>query len=228
MHALCVVYRSRMPLVPWWALLSSGIAPVLLIGGWLTATTLQPTTYDPVTQTISSLAALDAADRWLMTAVLAAVGVCLIITAYGLSRLRAGGRVALLLGGVCAILVALSPEPGGGATSPQHLVSAAIGFTTLAVWPCLALERGPSVPWPLRPVISLGFTTIVVSSAIWFVLALHAHAEAGVAERVVTGLQAVWPTVVTSCLRRASPDGAHVVASSAEVRATVDSPSATQ
>jgi hypothetical membrane protein len=214
-----------MPLVPWWALLSSSIAPVLLVSGWLTATALQPTTYDPVTQTISSLAALDATDRWLMTAVLALVGACLIVTAYGLGRVRAGGRVALLFGGVCAILVALSPEPGGGATSPQHLVAAALGFTTLAVWPCLALERGPSVPWPLRPAVSLAFTAVVVGSAVWFVLALHAHGEAGVAERVVTGLQALWPVVVTSGLRRASVPVVRVIKPGTEVRAAVDSPS---
>jgi hypothetical protein len=45
-----------MSLIPWWALLSSGAAPVLLIGGWSAATVLQPTNYDPVTETISALA----------------------------------------------------------------------------------------------------------------------------------------------------------------------------
>jgi hypothetical protein len=87
-----------MATIPWWALLSSGAAPVLLVGGWLTASALQPAGYDPLTQTISSLAAQGATDRWLMTAVLAAIGVCYIVTAYGLHMVRAAARVALVFG----------------------------------------------------------------------------------------------------------------------------------
>jgi hypothetical protein len=38
--------------------------------------------------------------------------------------------------------------------------------------------------------------------AAWFLLELHLHGVAGVAERAVTTLQSVWPFVVAlSCLR---------------------------
>ena len=46
-----------MRLVAWWALLSSGIAPVILVGGWTAAEVLEGPDYNPVTQTISVLAA---------------------------------------------------------------------------------------------------------------------------------------------------------------------------
>lgn len=213
-----------MPLVPWWALLLSGVAPVLLIGGWLTAACLQPTRYDPLIQTISSLAALDATDRWLMTGVLAVVGGCYVLTAQGLGRVRRPGRAALKVGGVSAILVALSPEPGHGATSLQHLGAAGLGFFSLMAWPCLAMERGPYAPWPLRPAASIGFTTLVFASAVWFLAELHGHGDAGLAERVVTGLQSVWPVIVVGCLRR-GVGPRPLLAPSLESRPTADSSS---
>ena len=62
--------------VPWWGLLSSGAAPVLVVGGWMAATSLQPQSVDPVAETVSALAAVDAAERWVMTVTFLAVGVC--------------------------------------------------------------------------------------------------------------------------------------------------------
>jgi hypothetical membrane protein len=192
-----------MATIPWWALLSSGAAPVLLVGGWLTASALQPAGYEPLTQTISSLAAQGATDRWLMTAVLAAIGVCYIVTAYGLHMVRKAARVALVFGGVCTMLLAFSPEPDGS-SSLRHIVISGIGFTAMAIWPCLAIERAPDTPWPLRGAISTLFTATVLVSAAWFLVELHAHAEAGLAERVLTAMQALWPLTVVTCLRRTS------------------------
>jgi hypothetical membrane protein len=203
-----------MSLIPWWALLSSGAAPILLIGGWTAASVLQPTGFDPLSHTISALAADGATDRWLMTSVFAGIGVCYFVTAYGLKRVRPAGRVTLLLGGACSIAVAVFPEPGDGGTTPQHVVATGMGFATLAAWPCLAVEDGPSTPWPLRPAISAAFTALVLASAAWFLVELHGHGDAGVAERVVTGLQALWPVIVAAGLRysagqqgRDHPDG---------------------
>jgi hypothetical membrane protein len=192
-----------MSLVPWWVLLSSGAAPVLLIGGWLTATALQPADFNPLVQTISSLAAHGASDRWLMTAVLALVGVCYATTAYGLVRVRTAGRIALLIGGIASIAVAFSPEPAGG-TSVQHLVSSGMGFTALAIWPSLGVERVRGAPWALRAPAAFGFTAFAAAGALWFLLELHFHGDAGLAERVVTGVQAAWPAVVAGNLRSAS------------------------
>ena len=42
--------------VPWWGLVSSAAAPVLLVGGWTLAAGLQPGSFDAVAGTISSLA----------------------------------------------------------------------------------------------------------------------------------------------------------------------------
>ncbi|MBA2310412.1 MAG: DUF998 domain-containing protein, partial [Pseudonocardiales bacterium] len=53
--------------VPWWGVLSSAAAPVLLIGGWTVAAVRQPAVFDSTVDTISALAALDATDRVVMT-----------------------------------------------------------------------------------------------------------------------------------------------------------------
>ena len=52
--------------MPWRGLTSSAAAPALLVGGWTEAARAQPQPVDPVADTISALAAVSAADRWVM------------------------------------------------------------------------------------------------------------------------------------------------------------------
>ena len=82
--------------VPWWGVLSSAAAPVLLVGGWTVAAMLQPGSFDQVRQTISALAAHGAADRQVMSLALLGVGVCHVITGLALQARRPG-----LVGSCC-------------------------------------------------------------------------------------------------------------------------------
>ncbi len=174
----------------------------MLIAGWTIAALLEGPAYDPATQTISVLAAYGAAGYWVMTAALAALGVCHMITALGLRPAALPGRVALGTGGAAALLVALVPPPSSGG-SLRHGSVAAVGFALLAVWPVLASDRRGTVPWGLRPVPSLTATALMVVGAAWFMIEMHHDGAAGAAERLVTAIQSVWPfVVVASCLRR--------------------------
>jgi hypothetical protein len=91
-----------------------------------------------------------------------------------------------------------------------------VGFTALAVWPCLAAVRDRPMPWALRPAPSFSVTVMLLAGAAWFLLELHGHGAAGFAERVLTAAQATWPLVVAASLRltfgpasrSASPSGA--------------------
>jgi len=47
---------------------------VLLVAGWTVAAALQPRSFNPVAGTVSALAAVGAADRWVMTLAFAAAG----------------------------------------------------------------------------------------------------------------------------------------------------------
>ncbi|MFE9017249.1 DUF998 domain-containing protein [Streptomyces sp. NPDC007808] len=195
-----------MRLVPGWALLSSGCAPVVLIAGWTIAALLEGPAYNPATQTISVLAAYGAAGFWVMTGALAALGACHVLTAWGLRPAALPGRVALGAGGVAACVVALVPPPSSGG-SLRHGSAAAVGFALLAVWPVLAADRQGTAPWGLRPAPSFAATALMVFGAAWFMFEMHQGRAAGAVERLVTAIQSVWPfVVVASCPRRPPPE----------------------
>ncbi|MFE5655297.1 DUF998 domain-containing protein [Streptomyces sp. NPDC056517] len=192
-----------MRFVPRWALLSSGCAPLLLVGGWIVAALLEGPAYDPVTQTISVLAAYGAEGSWVMTGAFLALGVCHLVTAWGLRPAAPAGRVALAGGGVAAFVVALVPAPSSGG-SLKHGAAVVAGFTLLAVWPVLAAVRRGGVPWGLRLTPSVAVTVLMALGAVWFLVEMDRQGSAGVAERLVTCIQSTWPlVVVASCLRYA-------------------------
>jgi len=185
--------------VPWWGVVSSGIAPVLLVGGWTAATRLQPPSFDPVADTVSSLAAVGAAHRWVMTLTFVVVAVCNLVTAAALRPAGAPGRLILAAGSVAGILVALNPDHFGGSVS--HAVWASIGFGGMALWPAGAWRRGPSVPWGLRPAARACAVTALLALTAWFGAEMITGAgRAGLAERTAGLAQVLWLlTVVLSC-----------------------------
>jgi hypothetical membrane protein len=185
--------------VPWWGAVSSAMAPLLLVGGGTVATRLQPQTFDPVADTVSALAAVGAADRWVMTLTFLLVAVCDIITAAALRPAGVLGRLILVTGAVAGILVALNPEHAGG--SVTHAIWASIGLAGMALWSAGAWRRGPSVPWGLRPAVCACAVVILLALTAWFGAELVTGAgQAGLAERTVGLAQALWPLmVVLSC-----------------------------
>ena len=193
--------------VPWWGLVSSAVAPVLLVGGWTVAARLQPGSFDAVTGTISALAARGAADRWVMTLALAGVGACHVITGLALRPAASAGRLLLMTGGAATMLVAAFPETAGDGGSPPHTFWAAVGFVALAVWPIAARRRGPLVPAWVRPGACAGAAGVLLALLVWFGAELAGGGrQVGLAERVLAGAQAVWPlAVVLACRRSQSP-----------------------
>ncbi|GLY03835.1 membrane protein [Actinoplanes sp. NBRC 101535] len=184
--------------MPWWAVLSSASAPVLLIGGWEVAARRQPAGFDSTVDTISALAALDATDRWLMTAALVGVGIAHVVTALGLSRAAPAGRIVLGLGGVATMLVAAFPLAPDASTT-AHMTVATAAFVALAVWPALAWRRGPG-PAALRPAVSSAAALVLLGLIGWFAVTLTTGDHVGLAERVAAGAQSLWPlaTVLSS------------------------------
>jgi hypothetical protein len=192
--------KSTVRTVRWWAVASAAVAPFLLVGGWTLAAARQPRGYDPIRDTISSLAARGATDRGVMTAALLAVGVCDIVTGAGLRPARGAGRIALIAGGVATIMVAAFPQPVRG-NGVDHTIAATIAFTTLAVWPVLATWRGTDVR-----VLSLPFavsaTVVTVGLLTWFTLEIHGS-HRGLAERAAALAEVVWPLVMAVGARHA-------------------------
>lgn len=175
---------------------SAAVAPIVLIGGWTWAAARQPAGYDPVSQTISALAARGATDRWIMTAGLALLGACHLVTAAGLTDAGRAGRALLALGGLATVAVACLPQPAAG-----HVEAAGVGFVALTLWPSVARVPGRGVR----------FAVVALCSAvlIWFASQLGGGSALGLSERILAAAQAIWPLVVTlSLLTRRLPTAA--------------------
>ena len=194
--------------VPWWGVISSAAAPLVMTTGWTVAAGLQPRPYDPVAQTVSALAAPGAADRWVMTLTFLLVGACDFVTGLALRPARVTGRLILMSGAVAGMLVAASPEQPGTNFPLPHMIWAAAGCAALVAWPAGAWRRGPLVPWGLRPAVSASAVAALLTLLAWFAVELiTAGGQAGLAERVFGLGQALWPLAVVVSCRRAARTG---------------------
>lgn len=184
------------------ALVSSALAPVFFIGGTIVAELLSPG-FDPVVQTISELAAVDAPTQVFMTLMFVLTGVCHLVTAVYAPGLWLPGRIALGLAGVALFAVAAFPLPAEG-MSLEHRLAAMSGFVLLALWPVLSMRRGRQYPWLLRPVGAVLSTLIVGATCVAFAF-IEAQPDAtlvGLAERVAAYLESLWPAVVVFVMWR--------------------------
>jgi len=160
-------YGGGMWRVPWWGVVSSAAAPVLMVGGWTVAASLQPR-FDPVADTVSALAAPGATDRWVMTLTFVAVGVCYVLTALAMRPAGTAGRLILITGAVAGMLVAANPERAGDAYPWGHIIWASIGLAGVTGWPAGAWRRGTAVPWGLRPAVAAAAVVVLLALVLWF------------------------------------------------------------
>jgi hypothetical membrane protein len=167
---------------------------VLLAVGWTIGAGRQPPGYNPIRDTISSLAAHGATDRWVMTAALAGVGACYLMTAAGLRPADSPGRLLLGAGGVATLMVAVFPQPIRG-NSVGHTVAATIAFVALATWPLGAWRRRPVAPLLSLPA-AVAASGVLLGLLVWFMLELHGS-HRGLAERAAALAEALWPLAVT-------------------------------
>lgn len=166
-----------------WVLVSAGLAPVALIGGWTWAASVQPAGYDPLRDTISALAAHGAADRWIMTIGLAVLGACHVMTAAGLPDAGRPARALLAVGGGATMGVAVLPQPAAG-----HVPAAALGFIALALWPAASRLR-----WHRS---ARATTLLLVAMLAWLASELRGGSLLGLSERIVAGAEALCPLTV--------------------------------
>lgn len=186
-----------------WATVSTALAPLVMIGGWLVAETFQPPSYSPLQSSISGLAAVGATDRWIVTGALFLVGACYLVTAACLPSVRGPARIVLLIAGISSIGIAVSPVPLRGA-DPQHLAWTSLGAVAIAIWPAFTASRAPSQPLILRPRGAAAVTAVSVALLAWLIAETQGGSDLGLAERLVTGTQVAWPFIVILALRNAS------------------------
>jgi hypothetical membrane protein len=184
-----------------WAIISAALAPVLLTGGYLVAGALQPASYNPMRTTISAMAGQAGTDRWIMTGGILLTGGCYLVTAAGLTGVRASARALLLVAGLAGIGIAASPEPASGPT-PRHLAWTVLGAVTIAVWPAFAAPRTSPRPLILSSYGSAAVTAVFVALLGWLFTETRDGSVLGLAERLTSSIQTCWPFIVAVALRR--------------------------
>ena len=181
--------------MPWWGVASSVLAPVLLVGGWTAAADLQPVPFDAVSRSISALAAQGMPYRWLITSALLGVGICNFVTGLALRPAAEAGRILLILGGVCSMLIAAYPQHSHSG-SPAHEAFSVAGVVLMTIWPVAAIRREPDAPYCLRPRVAYFAVLLNLGLVAWFTVELFNGPLLGLAERTVTVDQATWPLAV--------------------------------
>jgi Protein of unknown function (DUF998) len=186
--------------VPWWAVVSAGLSPVLATGGWLIADAVQPASYSPIRKTVSVLAGHAGTDRWIMTGALFLVGGCQLVTAVGLVGVGVPARILLAVAGLCSIGIAASPEPTRGST-PQHLAWTSLGAVVIAVWPAFVARRAPP-PLILGSYGQAVVTAVFMALLGWLVIETQGGSDLGLAERLFLSIVTSGPFIVAVALRQ--------------------------
>lgn len=186
-----------------WTLYSAILGPTALVGAWLVAGLVQPADYNGVQQSISALADHAASQRWIMTSGLYVIGICQLLTAAGLTQLRTGPRLCLAAGGVTGLGVAYFPQPEHGLTNTSpHIIFATLSIAILAAWPAIIGVRGLQRPHPFTTRTVAGVSALFVGLLVWVYVAGHGAGALGVAERVDTTVENLWPLVIVLVVRR--------------------------
>jgi hypothetical membrane protein len=183
------------------ALVSAYLVPVVFIAGTTIAGLAWPG-YDPVRQTISELAAVDAPTRVFTTIVFVLAGLGHLVTVSFARGIGPVGRVAYLLGALGSLAVAIFPLPAGGGRSVAHNTAAIIGFVLLAAWPLLGMRFGRDYPRLVRPVGAVLSTVVLTVFCLWFLIVWTSTSigYVGLVERLAAGAESLWPAVVVTAL----------------------------
>jgi Protein of unknown function (DUF998) len=190
--------------VPAWVVGTALLGPVVLVGGWLVADALQPTSYSPMRQTMSVLAGHSGTDRWVMTGALLLVGSCQIATGAGLTAVRVPARILLIMTGLSTVGIAATPEPVTGPTW-RHLAFAASCVVTTAVWPVFVARRPPAPSWIMSVHGCAMVTAVFTGLSCWLLIAAqHGGGDLGFVERLTSAVQGLFPLIVAIAARQAA------------------------
>lgn len=175
------------------AFIAAVIGPFQSVGGWLLAGSLWPG-YDPVTKTISDLAAKDSPVWPLMSAFFLLGGTLTLLAAVYSKSFPMPGRVVLFSAALATYGLTIFQTPTQDTYSVAHRFFAATAFVLWSIWPIFATRRDLAAPMLLRPKATILATGFFLLLAIWFLSVWtdpNFTAE-GVAERILVTAQALY------------------------------------
>jgi hypothetical protein len=136
-----------------------------------------------------------------MTGGIVLTGGCYLLTAAGLTGVRASARALLAVAGLAGLGIAASPDPARGAT-PRHLAWTVLGAVTIAVWPAVVARRAAPRPLILSGYGSAAVTAVFVVLLGWLLAETRDGSVLGLAERLTTSIQTCWPFITAVALHR--------------------------
>lgn len=195
---------SKTQLIAWPAIIAAVIGPIQNIAGWAISGALWPG-YDPLTKTISDLAADDSPVKWIQTGFFLLGTLLTFVVAIYAPAIAMPGRIALALAGVASLGLTVFATPSQEGYSVMHRIFASLAFLLFAAWPLFGLRTDPDYHWTLRPRGALAATAVMGLATIWFLLTWldPSRSFVGLAERVIVFMQVAWLSFVI--LAQASP-----------------------
>lgn len=178
--------------------MSAACAPVVLLASAGIARSVRIESYNPVSETLSALAA-DGRGEWVMTAGLAISAGCQIVTAVGLRVLPLLPRAALALAGCCGLAVAALPDRLGTATA--HIAATGLGATLLAIWPLLTVPWARPISRSRRVRWAVAASVILAALLSWMCYDAWRGVHLGLSERSAATAEMLWPLVVVISAR---------------------------
>jgi hypothetical membrane protein len=178
------------------AFVAAIIGPIQSVAGWLIAGSLW-VGYDPISKTISDLAAPESPVNAIMSSFFVLGGVLTLIASVYARTLAMPGRVALFLSALCTFGLTIFPTPLVG-YSIMHRVFAISSFVLSAGWPLFAMRKRKDAPWIIRPVASITATALQAALALWFLSTWTDPnaTDVGLWERVVAVSQSLYISIV--------------------------------
>ena len=159
--------QKKLERIHWPAIVAAILGPIQVVVGFNLAQALWPE-FDPVTKTISDLAADDSPVKVLMTSFFFFGGTLSFLVAGWARSFSLPGRITLALAGLATYGLAYFATPSQDSYSEAHRIFAIISFVLSAGWPLMAMRFDKRYPWILRPTGAILGTFILTASALVF------------------------------------------------------------
>lgn len=186
--------------------LGSAVVGYLVLAGGIYASYVVWPDFQPLSQTFSSLAALDAPTRPMITTTMVAVGVCQLVIAWGFQLARTPGRVLIGLSGMAVFGVAAFPVPSVFADSNLHTFMAGVVLIAMCLWPIFSIHNHHLAPWILS--VKGAWTATVIQAVVGLVFLaawLVNHQLTGLLEMLLLSTQSATVIAATVlCLKNIS------------------------
>lgn len=184
-----------MQLIGIWAVVAATLGPFQNVLGWSISGALWPG-YDPISKTISDLAADDSPVQWIQSSFFIFGSLLTLIGAWHAKALALPGRVALAVAGVAGFGYTLFPTSSDPLISDLHVIFATIAFALFSAWPLLGMRFDKRYHWSIRAPGAIPASLVMGATTLWFLLTWLEPGQpiVGLSERVIAVMQVLWLT----------------------------------